>query len=144
MSTLEEALERIRPAIADAFYTGKNHVYSGSKDYNYFFSGPTTATVARLRLDWELAKDVVESATNDKLAEMMVAQMYPDLSDLIEHGDVTNYRDPLLNAMDGSKKRGKAPRNIDIFEVNLYSEYKEKKNSYEYTVFILLAVQWEE
>lgn len=140
---LDEALERIKPYIVERLDSGIKANYRGEEDYNYFGFESTTATVSRLRLDWELSDELAgEVDSNDKIADMMLGQSKYDLLELIEDGDTSITADPLLKVLDGAKKRGKEPVLIDIFAAELHIEVRETKRATEYTLYILLAIQW--
>lgn len=97
------------------------------------------SNVARLRLDFELSDDARE---NDSLADHMLAVFEPDLVDLLRNGDMTG-SDALAKVLDGAVKRGvEAPKSVQIIEAVFYHDYMPKKESTEYTLFILLAVDW--
>lgn len=121
--------------------------YLSDEDYGYFGSGESSATVARLRLDWELSREFVQelhdSEKHEDIFRLMGAQISVDLNDLVENGDVNKINDPLLKMFDGSKKRGKPPVLVDIFAANLHFNYHKVKDTTEYTLYILMAVRWE-
>ena len=145
MELLDNALERIKPYIIESLGTGdggNDLSYRGPEDYGYFSGNDCTATVARLRLDWELSTKV--RASPEVTSRLMLDTIKDDLLDLIENGDRDNLQDALLKTIDGSKKLGKEPRNIDIFSAQLFWEYKERNGMVEYTLYLLMAVQWEE
>lgn len=146
MNQLNEALERIKPYLADRIsgdgMDTHNH-YRADNDYGYF-SGAHTVPVARLRLDWELSDEaLLETKTREQLVDMMCQTMGFDLEDLIVNGDTMHVSDPLLKYMDGAKKRGKEVSDVDIFSAQLFWEYKDRKKTTEYTLFILMAVTFE-
>lgn len=149
---LNDAIERIKPYVADAIVTNdptyNENYYRGEDTYGYFDS-TATAHVARLRLDWEfVVEDTLENLEawleDNKVAltDAMLDFFKLELADLIENGDVDNYQDALLKSMDGAKKRGAEPTLVDIFSAHLYREYKPKKNSIEFTLYVLLATKW--
>lgn len=137
-------------AAVDRLIDNLEHVdgfeYRSDEDYGYFGTGDRSATVARLRLDWELSGEFVrelhESENTDKILGMMNHAFSLDLNDLVENGDIYS-NDPLLKIMDGTKRRGKEPTLVDIFSANLHFKYHERKDTTEYTVYILMAVKWE-
>lgn len=96
---------------------------------------------ARLRLDFELSDDAREETS---VASGILETLRPDLVDLLRNGDMVGQgNDALLKVLDGAVKRGvDAPEWVQITEAVYYSEYKAKKESTEYTLFILLAVKW--
>lgn len=99
--------------------------------------------VTRLRLDWELTNiDDTSVHDNATIARLITEALKGDLIDLIENGDMNQTNDVLLKAMNGSKKLGKTPVSVSIEELICYREHKEKKKSYEYTLFLLLRVDW--
>ena len=101
----------------------------------------TRATIARLRLDWELSDDL-KGLTKEEVADLMLAQIKDDLEDLIINGDTEHTSDWLLKNFDGAKKRGTEVDEVDIFSAHLFSQYRDKKEMTEYTLYILLAVTW--
>lgn len=147
MQLLDDALERIKPYIIERINApdGCNpdgiH-YRGPDDYGYFKGDRNDATVGRLRLDWELSTQILEEETGleEAVTRLMLNTFKEDLEDLIINGDVTNYKDALLTAFDGAKKRGTEPKMVDIFSAQLHWERRETR--VEYTLYILLAVKW--
>ena len=102
----------------------------------------------QLRLDWELSDEAFKDA-GDGIKEIMLKQIQFDLEDLIENGDSGNSADALLKAIDGSKKRGQEPVEIQILGAILYKEVKKKQYrdttgiSHEYTLFLRPYIRWE-
>jgi hypothetical protein len=96
---------------------------------------------ARLRVDYELTDDAREETS---VANGLLAVLNPDLVDLIRNGDaVGSSKDPLLSSLDGAVKRGvSAPEWIQVTEAVFYHQYMAKKESTEYTLYILLAIKW--
>lgn len=128
-----------------------------SESWKRYYNGnrETKEVFTRLRLDWELSlaafEDEPDEETSygewydknrDKIYDLMVRFMENDLRDLIEHGDVRNGADALLKSMDGSKKLGREPVEIDIASGILQTECKPKKRTAEFTLHILLHVRW--
>jgi len=111
-------------------------------DYYHGRLNHETESIARLRLDWERNNEYALPDEKDKIFDLMFFQMQFDLLDLIVNGDVSQSRDPLLSAINGSKKRGQEPVEIEIISGTLYSEYKERKDATEYTVYVLMYVKW--
>ena len=62
--------------------------------------------------------------------------------DIIENGDIEIVNDPMLKSMNGANKLGKTPQKVVIEELVWYREHFQKKNAYEYTLFLLLRVDW--
>lgn len=94
---------------------------------------------SRLRVDYELSDDAREEIS---VANGILEVLVLDLEDLLYNGDV-NSDDPLMKVLDGAVKRDvDAPVWIQVSEAVMYSEYKAKKESTEYTLYILLAVRW--
>lgn len=138
VKTLSQAVEAIRPYLK----TRKDVERFSSEKVNSYKNDTLKGTVARLRLDWEFSDAAV--ANQDTIIDLMVDQLTTDLEDLIENGDVDNGSDPLLKSIDGSKKRGKQPVDIDIFEAVLFSEHFEKKRVTHFTTYLLMHVEWED
>lgn len=100
----------------------------------------------RMRLDYEIsipALDAIPDVENARkhVARLMQHQIANDLSDMLENGD-TSSNDPLYKAMDGSLKRKQEPMQIDFDYVQVFRDRREKKNAYEYTVFLTVYVDW--
>lgn len=103
----------------------------------------THDNVARLRLDWELMyPGDVSYEDTDHVTRLIAEQLKWDLIDIVDNGDV-NSDDPMYKAMNGANKLGLKPKFISIEELEWYREHKPKKKAYEYTVFMLLNVEWE-
>jgi hypothetical protein len=99
--------------------------------------------IVRLRFDYELdAYGEVPAWDKDSISRLMVAAIEGDLLDVIENGD-RDGNDPLWKVFDGRKKTGKNPTDVRVDEMVVYREYKPKKGAYEYTMFMLLTVEWE-
>ena len=102
------------------------------------------ASGTRLRLDWELTDEAFDDGSIDKsIGKLMASVATYDLADLIENGDIQNFDSALLIALDGAKKRGKEPVSIKVPEMTLYAQRFEKKKSIEYTLYLVLVVNWE-
>lgn len=151
MTRLDETLKELKTYLvekieADEAISPKSE-YRKKDDYGYFNGTRTKdldADIARMRLDWELSFDAVEDGkSQEAIADLMIASIKADLEDLIENGDVNEYSDALLKTFDGSKKRGKEVKEVDIFSASLFWERKEKKKMVEYTLYILMYVKWE-
>lgn len=93
-----------------------------------------------LRLDWEEADD--SGFTNEQRWDDMFAVVEKDVAELIEDGDVNIVSDPLLKSMNGSKVRGQEPTKIEIAGAQAHSEYKAAKCATEWTVYMVLYVEW--
>lgn len=101
--------------------------------------------VARLRLDWELAgENRISVNDNEHIARLISEALKWDLVDVIKNGDIEINNDPLLKAMNGSVKLNKSPIKIIIEELTWFREERPKKECYDYTIFMLLKVDWEE
>lgn len=95
---------------------------------------------ARLRVDYELSDDARENIT---VANGILDVLNFDLVDLIRNGDMGQSDDALLKTLDGAVKRGVlAPEWIQVTEAVYYSEHRSKKESTEYTLYLLLAIKW--
>lgn len=102
-------------------------------------ANPYPLGCARLRLDFELVEDVDDRGEALKLMFDFIAL---DLTDLLENGDSEDYSNPFFAAYDGAKKRGKKLESISIPSAVLYREHKPFKQSYEYTMYLLLTSEW--
>lgn len=74
-------------------------------------------TTTKLRLDWELSSESLESnlegdALEDHIARLMATQAGNDLEDVAINGDTALTADPLLKAFDGWSKRAKASGHV--------------------------------
>lgn len=141
MKLVEEAVERIKPYLVVAAEDATTDPYRSDENYGYF-DGKTTAEVTRLRFDWEISKETSNETTNSDVVSLLCQQFAEDLSDLIENGDMEETQDVLLQNLNGSRKRGKQPDLVDIFEAHVFQE--SKKDVVVYTLYILLAVRWPE
>lgn len=103
--------------------------------------------VVRLRLDWEFIveseEDPYEWQDNGKMIEQMMNFTSHDLAYLVEYGDVEKTNDYLLSAIKGERSRGTEVKGVEILEAVVKREYKSKKNSVEFTMFILFHTIWE-
>lgn len=148
MQLLNDAIERIKPYLVESLERENPHDrdfnYQGQENYDYFIGAAPPASVARLRLDWELAipKPSEEALTSTDIVYLMTEFLKTDLEELIQNGDVDNSSDPLLKTIDGSKKRGKEPIAIDIFGAHLFWETKPRKGTTEYALYILMYVDF--
>lgn len=93
----------------------------------------------RLRLEAECASD----ETWEEHVDSMFRQFYEDLADLIEDGDTNLTSDPWMKGYDGANKRGQRPVSIEVHQGTFYKEFKKVKDSWEYTLYVLLVVQWD-
>jgi hypothetical protein len=99
--------------------------------------------VARLRFDWELIPEAgVSVSDSNQIAHLITKALKPDLVDIIENGDIEIVNDPMLKSMNGANKLGKVPQKVIIEELVWYREHFPRKNAYEYTLFLLLRVDW--
>lgn len=99
--------------------------------------------VARLRLDWELLGETnIPYTDTDHVARLITTALKWDLVDIIENGDIYS-NDVMLKSMDGANKLGRTPMRVIIEELTFYREDKPKKKSHEYTLFLLLRVDWQ-
>ena len=97
----------------------------------------------RLRFDFELIGEAgIAVWETDKIARLIVEQLADDLIDIIENGDIEITNDPMLKSMNGAKKLDKTPKSVHINELKWYREHKPRKNAYEYTVYMVLTVEW--
>jgi len=102
----------------------------------------------QVRMDWELSDEAFKEVDSN-VKQLMINQIKFDLEDLIENGDRHNAADALLKAIDGSKKRGQEPVEIQILGAILYKEVKKKQYrdttgiSHEYTLFLRPYIRWE-
>lgn len=104
----------------DRWYTGKLGPDEDSKN---------------LRFDFE--------TTSPDDAGSFIKNVKLDLEDLIENGDTEDTQDALMKVWDGAKKRGKQAVDFKILAAYLDIEYKEKKQTTEYTLFLRPYVKWE-
>lgn len=137
---VEEACAPLRMFITRA------HKTNGSVFWNpiveTYIYGTSTHHTARLRVDYELTD---EERENTSVANGILDCLQPDLVDLLRNGDVNKGSDVLLKTIDGASVRGvDAPEWIQISEAIFYHQYMPKKESTEYTLYILLAVSWPE
>lgn len=99
--------------------------------------------VARLRFDWELIGEAgVSIDDTDHVSRLIVEALKWDLVDIIENGDIEIVNDPMLKSMNGANKLGKTPQKVLIEELVWYREHFPRKNAREYTIFLLLRVDW--
>jgi hypothetical protein len=93
----------------------------------------------RVRLDFELDG---QEQTKEVVRTVAYELAKNDLLELVEYGDIDNHSDPLLNIVDGSRKRNKIMKDFNIRSVYLYKEWIEKKNSVEYTMYFNFRPIW--
>lgn len=94
-----------------------------------------------LRLDFELAED--SKFTDNQIIDVAFICVEGDLAELAYNGDVDNWTDPLLKSFDGATKRGKSIKSKEITSWQMFSKYKPKKKSTEYTVYLRFRVEFE-
>lgn len=99
----------------------------------------------KLRLDWELDAETVKERgpVSDHVLELMYGMVATDMDDLLQNGDKDNPSDPLLRVADGSKKTGKKLVGLDIVEQHLVVVFVERKDVYEYTLYLNAVPEWE-
>ena len=136
----ETSLQNAREYIVRAL-NGSTEPYRAEEDYGYFSERRGATPVARLRFDIELGPTVVRSAGPEGVADILMSRVRTDLMDMLENGDIESPQ-PLYKVIDGSKKRGKTLKNADAFAVNLAYKESPSNNSYEYTVYMLVAAEW--
>lgn len=115
--------------------------YSSGNDHGYF-SGNTEKgwAITRLRADFETLDEAKFS--DEQSLEALKLFLMEDVEDLVENGDSQGSQDVLLRNLDGSKKRGVEPLEVDIIGAKLLIEPKPKKESTEITLYFTLAVKW--
>jgi hypothetical protein len=145
---LDEALGRIKPYLIDRLnseegWTSKDKNYLGPDDHGWVngSNGDPNVAFTMLRMDMELADKTLSVG---ETADLLVDLVKLDLEDLIEDGDIANTSDALLKSFDGSKKRGLAPVEVDIFSAGLYWEHVKSKEITEYTLYMNLYVRWDD
>lgn len=126
MELIKQAVEDFKTAILAEEAWRPDCTTTKNQDlYNrwYLSNGKHEANeeFVRLRLDWEFYEPELRTATDndsfesilkanrEKIVNFFTVAMNADLSDLVENGDVSLTADPLLKAMNGSKKRGTEP-----------------------------------
>lgn len=139
MELLDAALERCKTRIKDNIDPSLAPLQNGEMAA---YSELRKDGSVNLRLDWELASDVVQEVSVDKLLDLMFVQAESDLEKLLEDGDIDHTTDPLLKALDGAKKRGRQPSAVDITAVNLIQEFSSRKETVRYTMYLTLNTQW--
>jgi hypothetical protein len=111
-----------------------------------YYNDNTGRRIVNVRFDWEIDIDP-DTFDFDTLSPEHLDGMWKvlkqDLEDLYENGDRGNIADALLHAMDGSKKRSKKLTLVAFPQVDMHREYKPKKGTMEYTVFIIVYGEWE-
>jgi hypothetical protein len=105
--------------------------------FQSYYDGSIESTCTRLRLDFE-----VNDEDQTPVAKFIIEQLVLNISDLVENGDSGKSDDALYKALDGAKVRGTEPENIEFLAANVYKEVKPKKESTEYTLYIVLAIDW--
>lgn len=92
-----------------------------------------------LRFDFEANNEWSIEQRN----ESFLSSLKTDLEDLIVNGDVTQSDDALLKAFSGEKVRGQKAVGFVVLGAHLEKEYKEKKMTTEYTLFLRPYVRFE-
>lgn len=137
LAQTEKAFEPIRRWLASA-EQGADYSIPRVEAYR---DGTGDFTTARLRLDWEAPSLVYDM--NDDVADTMTKFVVNDVADLIEHGDVDKSEYVLYKTIDGSVKRGREPVNIEVLSARVFWELKPRKNTTEFTLYLLVAVDWQ-
>lgn len=139
VSNIKDEIDRVWPAL---FEVGPHESVRG-KWVDEYKTGdlPDNVRVERLRLDFESAVEDDILPTDYKLFEYGKLIVLADLEDLIQNGDTISH-DSLLKGFDGAIKRGKQPESVNVTEAVYYSEYKVQKETVEYTVWLLLGIEW--
>lgn len=129
----------VKFANTDTPYAPNEELYLDWKK-NGEYTGPRESV--NLRLDWELSD---AAASSDEVPRIMARTMAQDFVDLLLNGDKQGQHDPLLNAMDGAKVRGKQPVDFQCVSAMLYTEKRtrEKIKMTDYTLFFRPLVVWE-
>lgn len=130
--------EQIIPVLTALPYESGRRKYIHNEELllNYVNGIDNPGHVSRLRLDWELAKDVEP----EDISKILVRAFVEDLEDLVQNGDVDNTSDVLYKVLDGAKKRGKEPKVVEAIETVLVEDTSRELN--EYTAFVLLYTEW--
>lgn len=131
MKLIDDALD---PVIA--FYKAEEdfQTFEGS-DYR---TGSSNRTI-NLRLDAE-----IESGMAEVGLDILSSQAKFELLDILKYGDRDAVSDPFRKAIDGSEKLGKKLKTFEINHAKLYSEFKPTKDAIEYTLYVVIYVEWED
>lgn len=117
--------------------------WEDSPKTRYFGEENDVDNAVRLRFDYELtAESEAPYWDTEYIARLMTEQLKGDIVDIIDNGDKIS-SDPSLKSMNGAKLLGLTPRLVTIEELVHYREYMPKKKAHEYTVFMLLNVEWD-
>ena len=101
-------------------------------------NGPYQRT-ANMRFDCE----TIATRTKEQSLSLAFTQVRDDLMDGVTNGDVYHTSDPRLKCLDGEVKRGKRLSKIHISRADIYREYRPTHNVCEYTLFIVVYVEFE-
>jgi hypothetical protein len=126
---LEEQVTREIKKLQDHFVPGNY----GQESYKKW----STDRTCMLRFDGESVLDLPEE---EQLANAFKV-MNEDLLDLVINGDVNDASDALLRSCDGlhaSRKRGKEVVEVVISSAQLHQAVNLKKNTREFTLFLVL------
>lgn len=126
MSSLAEEMYKVEQFVKD------------NKFGTEYWNGQKVESGVRFRQDFEIIVDV---SRDDAIGGLFVMAK-KDLKAVIQNGDVNNVADPLLKAMDGAVKRGSQPESVNIHRAVVYRESRPAKGAYEYTMYLVLDVQW--
>lgn len=122
-----EALEPVRKFLLEADDDGEE------------YTNPPFDRLTNLRLDAE----VPAALSKSQQLGMIFAQFRDDLMDVVTNGDVDRHSDAFLKFFDGEIKRGQKLKRFHISRARCYREYKPRKETYEYTLFIVVFLEWE-
>jgi hypothetical protein len=139
MKLLHEALEPLKE-----FYKNNDWPESAPHDKRGSNSGGLAYREGEnrgrnLRLDFEIHEDLEDQ---DKVTDLMFDQIKYDLEDLLVNGDVEHTTDPLLKAMDGTKKRGAELSHLEFPRAELFRDHKYKKETIEYTLYLKVYTEF--
>lgn len=109
------------------------------EERNEYSQEPFDRTI-NLRLD---AETIAAPHSTEQTLWPAFVQFRDDVLDLITNGDVSQNSDALLKYFDGEVKRGKPLKRLHIPKATLFREFRPTRNSYEYTLYIVIYVEFE-
>lgn len=100
----------------------------------------TGRRLTNMRFDVEVDENTSWPDSVDRILD----QLLMELMEVVFNGDTSLIYDPILKSFDGATKRGTWPVRVEIPQFALYREYKPKRNTYEFTFYVIPWIEWHE
>jgi len=103
------------------------------------YSGSNRKRLTNLRFDSEAPT----AWSRERQMWLLFALVRDDLMDVVTNGDTSRVDQVFLKYFDGEVKRGKKLKEFSVQQAVCYREYKPRKETHEYTLFLVIWADWE-